>query len=169
MRNITGKRAINPADFANITTGEMMSDEFGNGVTSVNIKTNLLKVKSLEFFMVDSNAKKYLSRLFTDAEMGRLYKMFDMTMTEYNVLFLCDSRKPHTKQTLMEALDLGRNTFEPFFNRLIKLGVIYFIRGKESGKNKMVDRIILNPTISRKRSTFSVDCMGLFEDFSKKK
>lgn len=166
MENVVVKHRIEPGKYVNMETGELMDDEFGD-VSYVGVRDGRSVVRYGSFVAIDSRALMRLSGMFSDVELGRIIKICDLVQTEWSVVCKAGTREPHTKASLMAALGISRNTFEPFYKRMLALGVLYLLTGKKKGRKKIVDRIILNPTIGRKRKVFHSQCVAFFEDFRK--
>jgi hypothetical protein len=168
MKSISRKKAIDSAKFVNVDTGELLADVVGGEVGSVNVRTEYVEVKFLEFFVTDIGAMEYLSEKFSDVEMGRVGALCRMigAQNDYNILYSKVTKKPHTKETLMKELGLHRNTFEPFLKKLLEHSVLYILMGFI--KRRQVLRYILNPTLARRRNTFPRGCTRLFDDLRKK-
>lgn len=167
MKSVGKKVAIDSSKFVNIETGESLVDVYGGEVSSVNIRTEMVKIEYPEFFSMNVKAYDYLSKKFTETEMSRITDMCCMiNRTEYNVLYSRITRKPQTKKTLMAELGVHRNTFDPFIHKLVNNSVLYLLSGIVN--RRKVVYYILNPTISCKQQVFPKKRMELFEDFTKK-
>jgi hypothetical protein len=168
MKNILRRKAIDSTKFVNVDTGELLADVVGGEVGSVNVQTELVEVKFLEFFVTDIHAMEYLSTIFSDVEMGRISTLCRMIgeKNDYNILYSRATKKPHTKETLMKEMDLHRNTFEPFIKKLVENSVLWILSGFIN--RKQVIRYVLNPTLARRKKIFPKGCTSLFEDLRKK-
>ena len=76
-----------------------------------------------------------LPNVFTDAEVGRLYKLSKHIYSNSNMLArrIKNKLEPYDKETIRELLGIHRNSFNPFWNKIIKHKIIKSIKieGKE--------------------------------------
>lgn len=160
------KKKINPSDYVNIHTGQPLVDEYGS-ITSVNIPNNdLVIVSSNEYFIIDSEAMRYIADNFSSTEVGRITKMANMVSGCYNVLH-SKQDIPHTNDTLMEEIEYTRDKFSMFMKKLHRKHVIAYLE-VYSEDEKLVRHIMLNPTLARKSKGFHPKCTSVFQNLSKK-
>lgn len=157
------KKKINPDEYVNVTTGELLSSEYQ--VTSVNVQSDLVILSSTEYIIIDSKARQYIDAEFTVAEKGRIYQMADMVHGCFNLIYDKKENIPHTVNTLSKDIDYGRTQMTEFLKKLHKKSVIYYIDGYKN--KKRCKWIMLNPTFARKQKSFDRRCLDVFKDLSK--
>ena len=165
-QNVFKKKNLNPCDYVNKHTGELLSDETPN-ITSVMVKSpDILIIDTLEYLIIDSNALRYLQSILSKTDIEKIVRMADMVDTEYNIL--CDKmKKPHSTVSLRITLKIDEADFCRFMKRLYNSSVIYYIHGVKD--NKRFKHVMLNPFFARKRKTFHKSCTQVFENLSEKK
>jgi hypothetical protein len=76
------------------------------------------------------NIKSYLDnplpKCFTDAEVGRIYRLSRLIYSDSNLLARRSNNeiKPYTKQELQETIGLHRTKFNPFWRKIISNNII---------------------------------------------
>ena len=165
MKNVVKKKVLDFSSYVNTKTGELLVNEIPN-IASINTKTDLVIFHSKEFIIVDSRALDYVNSVLSTFEYSRVIQMADMVKTCYNVLFDRKKDVPHSKESLMDELDISRNTFEPFLRKLLLHNIIYYIVGMKN-RRKIV-HIMLNPSLARKSKAFSKECTSVFANLSEK-
>ena len=163
--NVYYKRKIDPNNYFNSITGEVLFSEFPN-TTSFNVKdANLIIVDYDEFITIDSKALRYILTIFNQADMSKILRMADMVKGIYNVLY-DEKGSAHSPQSLRLSLSYDAAEFSRFLKRLHTKSVIHYIAGYKDGRK--CKWIMLNPTLARKKKTFHTDCTSVFDDLSKK-
>jgi hypothetical protein len=165
MKNIFKKNTLDLGSYVNIKTGESLLDERPN-ISSVSEKTNLVILHSKEYIVIDSKALDYVIRSFNRSDAFKIMEMADMVRTCYNVLFDRKKDVPHSKESLMDELDVTQSKFEAFLRKLLLHNIIYYIVGVKN-RRKIV-HIMLNPTLARKSKALSKDCTSVFANLSEK-
>jgi DNA-binding MarR family transcriptional regulator len=148
------KRKIE-GELLDLTTGEVLP----KGTTINTVDEDLVIMHSEEYIIIDSKAVNYIMQNFNPADVGRIFRMADMTRGEYNILHK-DKKVPHTNATLMEELEYSRSKYSEFMKRLYKKGIIYYIIGVKNDTE--VKFIMLNPHLARKRKSLSKECLACF-------
>jgi hypothetical protein len=164
-KKLTRKKSINPNNYVNTNTGELLASEYA-GLSSVTITdADLEIVSSKEYVVLDSVALNYIAHYFNTVDLGKIIKMSNMVQTNFNIL---SDRKhePHSERTLMVELETSVNKFRDFLKRLYDKGIIAYLLLKKDGIERK--HIILNPNIARKRKSYHKDCLKLFQDFNLK-
>jgi len=159
-KNIFNKKTINPDDYVNRDTGELLGSEQGL-LTSINVQSDLVVIDSTEYLILDSKAYKNVSKILSPIEMGRVLMFCNLLMGDMNIVSHSNG-KPHSKESLMELLGISRNTFNSFLVKLYNESVIYYLDGKKNGVE--IKRIIINPTLARKRKSFNKKILRIFDD-----
>jgi len=163
------KRTTSDVDiskYVNFETGEVMSSEIG-GSASIVVKedTGMSIVNSSDFAIIDTDAVRYLFEVLNDIDFGRLLKMSLTTKTPFNILF--NHNTPHSNKSLQKYLAMSSESgFFRFVKRLMKLGILYQIKGKVYGEVRVV--YMLNPYLSRKRKVFDNKVFEIFTEFKDK-
>jgi hypothetical protein len=165
MKNIVKKERVDLSTYVNVKTGERFIDEMPD-IVSVNVRTDLVTITSKEFIVIDSKALAYVNSTFNRSDAAKIIEMADMVKTCYNVIFNKAKNVPHSRTTLMEALDVSRNSFGDFLKRLLDHNIIYYIVGMKRRRKTVF--IMLNPTLARKSKALSKDCTSVFANLSEK-
>jgi len=163
LKKNTYKKRINPEEYVNITTGELLASEYN--VTSLNVQSDLVILSSKEYIIIDSKARQYIDAEFTVAEKGRIYQMADMVYGCFNLVYDKKENIPHTTGTIGKDIDYGRTQLTDFLKKLHQKSVIYYIDGYKD--KKRCKWIMLNPTFARKQKSFDRRCLDVFKDLSK--
>jgi hypothetical protein len=159
------KKKVSTEKYVNVETGELLASEYN--VTSLNIANeDLVIVSSEEYVIIDSKAIMYIEREFSTSEKAKIYQMINMVRGSYNLLYDNSTGKPHTKETLNEAIEYARNQFINFMKKLHEKSVIYYLVGYKN--RRKCKWIMLNPTLARKQKTFHRDCLDVFTDLTKR-
>lgn len=161
MQKIKTKNNIDATKYVNIETGELLSAE-KPGATSINIDTNLVMIDYKEYVIIDSKALRYIKNNFNNSDFARIVEMADMVKGNSNYVYDRRNNVPHTDKTLMKELDLTRNRFVDFVNRLVDKEVIYLMIGSKN--KKKFKYIILNPYLARKTKTTDENILCYFTD-----
>ena len=161
---VTHNVKIDLDNFYNAETGESLASEIVGTRTSVTFKkdTELVtipKPDNFSFINLDTLTKLY--DLLSNAELGYLLKMFPLTKTEMNMI--CNNTIPHSNATLQSYLNIKSNkTFHTLIKRLIKVGVLYQMKGNILGSVRVV--YIMNPFLSNRRKNFHNSIIRLFKE-----
>lgn len=157
---------VDLSKYVNLETGEIMSSEVdGSASIVVQEDTGMSLVNSNDFAIIDTDAVKYLFEVLNDIDFGRLLKMSLTTKTPFNILF--NHNVPHSNKSLQKYLAMNSESgFFRFVKRLMKLGIIYQIKGKIYGEVRVV--YMLNPFLSRKRKVFDNKVFEIFTEFKDK-
>ena len=166
IKKVYKKKKLNPCDYVNKHTGELLSDETPN-ITSINVKNpDLVIIDTLEYMIIDTNALRFLQSILSKTDIEKIIRMADMVDTEYNIL--CDKmKKPYSTVNLRITLKIEEADFCRFMKRLYNSSVIYYMHGVKD--NKRFKHVMLNPFFARKRKFFHVNCTQVFENLSEKK
>lgn len=159
------KKKVSSEKYVNMETGELLISEYD--VTSLNvINKDVVIVSSEEYVIIDSRAMMYIEREFSTSEKAKIYQMINMVKGSYNLLYDNSTGKPHTKETLNQAIVYAQNQFLNFMKKLHQKSVIYYLVGYKN--RRKCKWIMLNPTLARKQKTFSRDCIDVFTDLTKR-
>jgi hypothetical protein len=163
------KKNVN-IDFAiyyNEETGESLASEMvsneNNIMVTIKEDTELVTLKTPEnFAFINTDTILKIATLLNNADLGNLMKMLPLTKTEMNMLF--NHSVPHSNKSLQKYLAIKSNkTFHDLIKRLMKVGVLYQIKGSINGAVRVV--YIMNPHLSNRRKTFNHCLFDIFKDF----
>ncbi len=166
IRPIKTKKYIDPSNYVNTKTGEILSSETPGAEGVISEDTDMVEIHSDEYIIIDSKALDYILEHFTPVEYGRVLKMTNMVKGPFNTLYR-SCNLPHTNQTLAEELDYTRAKYHTFMKKLYKKSIIYYFVGMNDGVE--IRHILLNPHLARKRKTVSKECIQHFQNISETK
>ena len=159
IKNIIKENVVDLSDYVHPETGEILED----GVYSKTEKTDLIEISYNDYSIVSTDAVKLLSKIINDQDLGRIMKMSATTKTELNVLY--NHTMPHSNVSLQSYLEVkSKSTFHIFLNKMIKIGVLYKMKGNIHGAVRVI--YMMNPHITRKRRTFDSEINTIFRDLS---
>lgn len=115
--------------------------------------------------LIDSNAFRYIQKIFSAADLSKIHRLSDMVKGTYNLLH-DKNGIPHIPKTLRSSLNYDESEFSRFLKRLHTKSIINYLFGYKNGRK--YKWIMLNPTLARKSKTFHKDCLNAFDDLSKK-
>jgi hypothetical protein len=164
-KKLPNREVSNPADYANIYTGEVLNSE--NKTESVELvkykpSTKML-LESKDYITIDSQALLYLCNVLSKGDISHLYRMAQMLRTDCSILFN-NNNKPHTTESLCKALDVDVSNFRKVLNRLVKKNVLAYAVCAPSGYVKKV--YMFNPYVARKAQIFSCELDNFFSNLS---
>ena len=135
-------------------------DNFYNAETGESLASEIVGTRTSVTFKKDTELTK-LYDLLSNTELGYLLKMFPLTKTEMNMI--CNNTIPHSNATLQSYLNIKSNkTFHTLIKRLIKVGVLYQMKGNILGSVRVV--YIMNPFLSNRRKNFHNSIIRLFKE-----
>lgn len=153
--------------YANIETGEILSEELSNSGKNVTLRqdTGLRKIDSEDYAVIETEAILYLSSILNNSDLANVVKMAVTTRTPLNIIY-ANNNIPHTNDSLQKYLEIdSKSMFIKLIRRLIKEGILYQIKGRISGDVRVC--YMLNPYLSRKRKHFEDRVFQVFEKFEK--
>lgn len=161
VKKVKRNMKINLEDYVNSDTGEELMSEL-KGVSFVAQQdTNLVYIHSDDYFTIDSKAMIYLSQFLNRSELGSINVMATDLKTVLNLVF--NGNIPHTNDTLQQKLGISStSTFTLLIRKLMKLGVLYQIKGKIMGEVRVV--YMMNPFLARKRKTVDEQVVKVFDE-----
>lgn len=153
---------INPSDYVNIDTGELLSSEANNKV-SITIKesSGLFSISSDEYVTFDSKAMAYICSQLNKADIARVFRMSNMVKGNCSVLYQ-GNNFPHTTETLSAELSISEHEFYAVVRRLVRANVLAYTICAPSGFTQKI--YMLNPYISRKRKQLNCELKEFFRD-----
>jgi hypothetical protein len=150
--------------YVNIETGELLSSSLGRDKLSVSVteKGDYVVMSSDDYVVLDSATVKFLANQLSRAELSNVLMMATDLKTPLNLVY--NGPQPHSNESLQAFLGYSsRAMFFKLLNKLMKLGVIYQIKGRISGELRVV--YMLNPYIARKRKTIDNTVFKVFQPF----
>lgn len=153
--------------YYNEETGESLASEMLSNenhiMVTVKEDTELVTLKTPEnFAFINTDTIVKIATLLNKADLGNLMLMLPLTKTEMNMIF--NHSVPHSNKSLQKYLDIKSNkTFHDLIKRLIKIGILYQIKGNINGAVRVV--YIMNPHLSNRRKTFHHSLFEIFRDF----
>lgn len=156
---------VDVSNYINPETGEVLSSEMGTSNKIIMKKdTGMRIIESDDYAVIDTDAVHYLAMILGDSDFAKVLKMTVLTKTPLNIIF--NNNVPHTNETLQKYLQMSSESmFIKLIRRLIKVGIIYQIKGRIYGEVRVC--YMLNPFLSRKRKQFESKVFEVFETFSK--
>ena len=151
--------------YVNKDTGEILSSEVkGDTHVTVSSDTGLRTITSDDYAVIDSDALLTLMSMVNNSDLANIIKMAIVTKTPLNIVF--NNHVPHTNESLQKYLELNsKSMFIKLIRRLIKIGVLYQIKGKIYGEVRVC--YMLNPFLTRKRKQFESKVFEVFDQFKK--
>lgn len=123
-----------------------------------------LTIESNNYSVIDTEAIYALSEILNDTDFGRVLKLSVTTTTPFNILTNTNNHF-HTNNTLQHYLAISsRGKFFDFIKRLMRVGIIYQMKGLIHGEVRVI--YMLNPLLSRKRKSFDPKIKEIFNDFN---
>lgn len=159
VKKITKKVNVSPNDLVNYKTGETFDED---KVIHITEETGYSIINYDDYTVFDSRAIAYLQSILSRPEMSSVMTMASDLNSLFNLVF--NKTVPHTNETLQQHL--GYNSKAMFINlirKLIKVGVLYQIKGNIGGEVRIV--YMFNPYIARKRKKINNDVMDVFKSF----
>lgn len=164
---VKNKVKVDLEKYVNVDTGEPLCDELSSSGSSISITSSgdLVCLNSSDYAVVDSATMKYLLSVLSYNEIGKITYMALTTKTQLNILY--NNNVPHSNKSLQKYLEVkSESSFFKFLKKLIKVGVLYQIKGKIYGEVRVI--YMLNPYVTRKRKTFDAKVFEIFTEFKEK-
>ena len=117
--------------YVNIETGELLSSSLGRDKLSVSVteKGDYVVMSSDDYVVLDSATVKFLANQLSRAELSNVLMMATDLKTPLNLVY--NGPQPHSNESLQAFLGYSsRAMFFKLLNKLMKLGVIYQIKGR---------------------------------------
>jgi len=161
----TIKSALNPKEYVNSETGELLSSELNEKVSlTLNQKTNQFIVNSDEYVLFDANAIYYLSLHLNNTDKGKILQLANMVRGDCSVI--CQNNNhPHTPETLSVTFDMHIDKWYAFVRKMVKMNILAYCVCAPSGYLQKI--YMLNPYIARKRKTINCELNHFFTDVTK--
>jgi predicted transcriptional regulator len=162
MKLVRQKKKIDVSQYVNTETGEYLESELkGKGsVTTITDNEKYVTISSDDYTIIDADALRYLQSLLNRSELGSLSIIASDLKTPINLVF--NNNVPHTNESLQKALNINSNsTFNILIRKLMKIGVLYQIKGNIMGSVKVI--YMMNPLLARKRARLDSQVFNIFK------
>jgi hypothetical protein len=163
MVRVKTKKSIDLAKYVNTETGEYLAEEVSLNkgmITQYTEDGKYVIIKSDSFTIIDADAMEYLSKVLNKSEVGSMMVMANDLKTPFNLIF--NHNRPHTHDTLQEAIGFkSKSMFIKFMGKLMKLGVLYQVKGNIMGEVRVI--YMMNPLVARKRSKLDSQVFDIFK------
>lgn len=155
---------LNPTLYANIETGELLSDQEPGVSIKVTRDSDLVEIHYKEYILINSETLDFITdnKILGTADIGHLLKLADTVKTEYNALFK-GNNTVHSVESLSKLLDMSYDRTRLFLDRLIKKGILYKFSGYRD--DQPFKAYLMNPYVARKRKNVKKECVNLFQQF----
>ena len=158
---MTKASEVDLTKYVNVETGEELLAEVKGKSISIKEKTGYVTVHTEDYIIVNAEVMDYLKKYLNRSEIGSLHLMSEDLKTPFNIIY--NNNVPHTNETLQCHLGIASNsTFNLLIRKLIKIGVLYQIKGNIMGDVRVI--YMLNPFIARKRKSMDEDVMKVFKE-----
>ena len=161
---VNKKISIDYTKYVNSETGELLSSELEGGKMKITMteEGKMIIMSSDNFIILDANTVRYLEDVLSASEMGHVVKMTVDLKTPLNLIY--NGPYPHSNKSLQELLGYtSESTFLKLIRKLMKLGILYQIKGNISGSVRVV--YMLNPFLARKRKSLDKEVFEVFKPF----
>lgn len=154
-------KQINIEDYVNIKTGEPLTLEQSGVRMTIKEESGMAVLQSDDYVVIDSESLNQISKLLSTSELGHTLTMTTLLKTELNLIY--NNNIPHTNETLQRYLGFSsQSMFFKLVKKLIKVGVLYQIKGRIMGEVRVI--YMFNPLIARKRKTIDRKIIAIFNE-----
>jgi len=163
IRKIKNKIQVDISKYVNRETGEILVDEMSSDTKMTIIRdSGLVSVSYSDYAVISTDAIIYLTTILNNSDLGNVLKMLTTTKTPLNILY--NNNVPHSNSSLQQYLKVSSESkFIDLIKRLMKLGVLYQIKGNIYGSVRVI--YMLNPFLSKKRKLFDDKVFKIFKNF----
>ena len=152
--------------YVNTATGELLTSELRKDkmVVTVTEEGNYVVITSDDYVVLDCKTVNYLSEILSRTEMNNVLMMTTDLKTPLNIVY--NGPQPHSNESLQKFLGYSsKSTFIKLLQKLMKVGVIYQIKGNIAGEVRVI--YMMNPFLARKRKTIDKEVFNVFNPFLK--
>jgi hypothetical protein len=156
--------AIDLTKYVNAETGELLTSELQRDkmVVAVTKEGDYVVITSDDYVVLDCKTVNYLSDILSRTEMNNILMMATDLKTPLNIVY--NGPQPHSNESLQVFLVYSsKSTFIKLLQKLIKVGVIYQIKGNIRGEVRVI--YMMNPFLARKRKTIDKEVFEVFKPF----
>jgi predicted transcriptional regulator len=151
-------------NYVNTETGETLDSALQQKTLTVKEEGNFVILQSDDYVVIDSEALKYMRHLLSTTDISHTVQMSANLKTPFNIVY--NNNVPHTNETLQNFLGFrSKAMFLKLIKRLIKVGVLYQVKGRIMGGVRVI--YMFNPLIARKRRSVDKQMMAIFCDIKK--
>ena len=159
-KKVKRKVALNPNDYVNIHTGEMLNADQN---VAMELTTDTIVIKHREFVTLNSDAIDYLSTHLSHADFARFVMMANTLRTEFSICF--NNTIPHTSKSLATMFEINDDNLSRLIKRLQLKGLMTYTVAVKSGYLSRV--YMINPYVTSKRNSFNSELDLIFDDVTK--
>lgn len=167
VKRINEKKIIDVSIYHNEETGELLSSEIGKGTTIVvNQKTSNVSIDYDDYATISTKAMFTLMEVLNNSDLANTLKMSLCAKGPLSLLYN-ENNQLHSNETLQKYLEISsESTYYNLINKLIKVGVLYQVKGLIHGSVRKI--YMINPFLSKKRKVFDEKVIEVFQSFDKK-
>jgi predicted transcriptional regulator len=163
VKKVTVKKLIDPSQYVNVETGEELVSQLNDGGVEFHQDSEYVTITSDNFTILDSTALVFLKKHLNRSELGSISIIAEDLKTPLNIVY--NNSIPHSNESLQKTLDIASNsTFNLLIKKLMKLGVLYQIKGNIGGKIRVI--YMMNPFVARKRKQLDSKVIDVFKEFT---
>ena len=163
VKKVTVKKLIDPSQYVNVETGEDLTSQLNNGGVEFHQNSEYITITSDNFTILDFNALVFLKNHLNRSELGSISIIAEDLKTPLNIVY--NNSIPHSNESLQKTLNIASNsTFNLLIKKLMKLGVLYQIKGNIGGQVRVI--YMMNPFVARKRKQLDSKLLNVFKDFN---
>jgi len=167
VKRINEKKIIDVSIYHNEETGELLSSEMGKNTTVVvSQKTSNVTIDYEDYATISTQAMFTLMDVLNNSDLANTLKMSLCAKGPLSLLYN-ENNQLHSNETLQKYLDISsQSTYFSLINKLIKVGVLYQVKGLIYGEVRKI--YMINPFLSKKRKVFDEKVVEVFQSFNKK-
>ena len=155
-------KKLDLSPFVNINDGTFLSSELEDAKVEITEESNTVVMTSDNYTIIDVHAMNFLRQYLNRSELGAIGIISSDLKTSYNIVY--NNTIPHTNETLQEVLGIASNsTFNLLIKKLMKLSVLYQIKGNIMGRMRVI--YMMNPFLARKRKLINENVVNIFSEF----
>ena len=167
IKRIKENVVLDVSVYHNKETGELLSSEIGKGTSiTVSKKTNGVIIDYDNYATISTEAIMELMNVLNNSDLASTLKMSLCAQTPLSLLYN-NNNQLHSNESLQKYLEISsKSSYFTLINKLIKVGVLYQIKGLIYGEVRKV--YMINPFLCKKRKVFDEQVIKVFKSFDKK-
>jgi predicted transcriptional regulator len=163
VKHLTQSKNLDANQYVDKDTGEPLLSQMKDCELEIVQPTDMMTIHSDNYTIIDSTAMAFLKKHLNRSEIGSLGIMSEDLKTPLNIVY--NNNVPHTNESLQHILGIASSsTFNLLIKKLMKLGVLYQIKGNIMGKVRVI--YMMNPFVARKRRQLDRNLLNVFKDFN---
>lgn len=164
VKRINDNKVIDVSQYHHQDTGELLASEMGKGVSiTVSQRTDKVTIDYDDYATISTKAMFTLMEVLNNSDLANTLKMSLCAKGPLSLLYN-DNNQLHSNETLQKYLDISsESTYYALVNKLIKVGVLYQVKGLIYGKVRKI--YMINPFLSKKRKVFDEKVIEVFQSF----